>query len=54
MHAPDMVLASWMKAQNIRHAKGQEKRRATMSDNAQPSATIPGTLMTQQDLEDFA
>lgn len=55
--APEMVLASWIKAQNIRYAKGKDSKRKQWKEladtvrDAEPEKPklIPGTLMTEED-----
>lgn len=57
--APEMVLASWIKSQNIRHAKSLEARRKQRVedpisvDTRDANAPVPGTLMTVDDLKYF-
>lgn len=59
--APEMVLASWIKAQHIRRAKSMEKEQKTRAEwkeavdavrDEQPKM-VPGTLMTEEDLKYF-
>lgn len=55
--APEMVLASWIKAQFIRYAKSKESKRKQWKDVAdavrETNRQIPGTLMTEEDVKFF-